>query len=288
MNNGNAVAADGRPLMRDDLRKSPYTGLNYIPVKDPYEFSATLFDFRSAYIKKAPQTNHTEFQQIADSAKVFGVTGQNAIVDWVFVELRDKNNSANVIATRAGLVQRDGDIVDVDGVSCLYFADVPVDNYYVSVRHRSHLGTMTKVAQTPEQMSTLVDLTSISTPVYDKGANGPGSFNYTGLATNNSVKTGYRAMWAGDFDGNGKVKFDSPNDDLKILLNEVGFYPSNFDLLSNFDFAYGYFQGDFNMNSKAKFDSPNDDQVYLLNTVGFYPNNIDLLSNFDFFLQQLP
>lgn len=74
------------------------------------------------------------------------VNGTNAIIDWVIVELRDQNDPALVVATRAALLQVDGDIVDVDGVSNVIFKDVLPDNYYVAVRHRNHLGTMTASA----------------------------------------------------------------------------------------------------------------------------------------------
>jgi hypothetical protein len=134
-NNGGATAADGRPLMRDNLRNSPFTGLNYIPSNDPYEVPTTFVNVTGKYTPMAPQNTSSNFQHVT-AATVFNVTGQTAIVDWVWVELRDKNNSANVLATRAGLIQRDGDIVDVDGQGSLAFPGVAVDNYYVSVRHR--------------------------------------------------------------------------------------------------------------------------------------------------------
>jgi uncharacterized repeat protein (TIGR01451 family) len=79
----------------------------------------------------------------ATTTSVLSVTGSNAIVDWVSVELRDKNNPSVILYSRSGLVQRDGDIVDVDGVSCLSFVGAVPESYYVTVRHRNHLGAMT-------------------------------------------------------------------------------------------------------------------------------------------------
>ncbi len=69
-------------------------------------------------------------------------TFPNETVDWVLVELRDKINPSTIISTRAALLQRDGDVVDTDGVSAVLFGDVPADDYYVVVRHRNHLGVM--------------------------------------------------------------------------------------------------------------------------------------------------
>ncbi len=74
-------------------------------------------------------------------------TGGDKVVDWVFVELRDKTDNTTVLATRSGLLQQDGDVVDVDGFSPLEF-NVPSDDYYVVVRHRNHLGIMTAMTVT--------------------------------------------------------------------------------------------------------------------------------------------
>jgi hypothetical protein len=272
--------------MRDNLRVNPFTGQNFIPVQDPYEVPTAYTNVTTKYTKVAPQATHPEFKQVTDSATVFGVAGDNAIVDWVFVELRDKTNNTNVLATRAGLIQRDGDIVDVDGVSCLSFPAVPIDSYYVAIRHRSHLGTMTKFPQSAPTMQTLVDFTVPTTPLYDNGV--VSGFNFTGLSQKSNVVGTYRAMWFGDWSADGKVKYDNPNDDQSVLLTEVRRYPGNTTRATNYDFAYGYFQGDYDMNGKAKFDNPNDDLSFLKLQVQRYPLNTTRATNFDFFLQQLP
>ena len=77
---------------------------------------------------------------------VLGRAGDNAIVEWVRLELRDKNNPAVILHTRSGLVQRDGDIVGADGTSPVFFTGVANDNYYVAIRHRNHLGFRTNAA----------------------------------------------------------------------------------------------------------------------------------------------
>ena len=51
-----------------------------------------------------------------------------------------------VLQTRSALVQRDGDIVDIDGVSPVTFNNVASTNYTIAVRHRNHLGLSTNPA----------------------------------------------------------------------------------------------------------------------------------------------
>ncbi len=74
--------------------------------------------------------------------QALNLTGGDAIVDWVIVELRDPSTPSTVVATRSALVQVDGDVVDMDGKSSVSFY-APAGNYHVAVRHRNHLGVMT-------------------------------------------------------------------------------------------------------------------------------------------------
>lgn len=279
--NNNQVSNSGRPLMRDNIRKNPFNGKNYIPLIDPYTNPTDYVDVTAKYVHIG-QINPA-FEVIEDSAAVFSVDGENAIVDWIFVELRDKNNYTQKIATRAGLLQRDGDIVELDGITDLSF-NVSADSFYVVVRHRSHLGAMSlKVAN-----NQFVDFTSPSTPLFDFGTTKTANYNYTGLATNNNVKQGYRALWAGDANGDGKIKFVNPNDDLNFLFYEVFSNENNLQNNANYNFAYDYFQGDYNMNGKSKFDNPDDDKNLLYAQILFYPLNTQFLSNFNFLIEQVP
>lgn len=297
MDNSNAAkAADGRPLMRDGLRNSTFTSTRYIPNRDPYKFTPDAYLLSGLYTTQqyshtppGGSPNYSKFDSVASPSTVFAVSGEEAITDWVFIELRSKNDSTSVVATRTGLLQRDGDVVDLDGFTGLKFPGMSIDSYYVVVRHRSHLGAMTAAAQTPSQLTTLVNFTKASElDVFDFGDDKYPAYDYTGLAMNDGVKFGYRALWAGTFDINGKVKADNPNDDLNTLFFDVFGYPTNTSLNVNFDFAYGYLPGDFNMDGKSKYDNPNDDKNMLYAQLLFYPLNTGFLSNFDFFIQQIP
>ena len=104
MQNGGAKGSDNRPLMRDNLRLNPFTGQNYIPVNDPYSINSYFVQVSSKFVKVGPGTL-AKYKTIPDPQTVFNITGQNAIVDWVFVELRSKTDNSKVIATRSGLLQ---------------------------------------------------------------------------------------------------------------------------------------------------------------------------------------
>ncbi|MEM9931415.1 MAG: hypothetical protein AAF840_16490, partial [Bacteroidota bacterium] len=75
--------------------------------------------------------------------EVFSVTGPNAIVDWIVLELRSAQDPTQVLKSRSALLQRDGDIVDIDGVSPVSLIGVNASGYFLAVRHRNHLAMMT-------------------------------------------------------------------------------------------------------------------------------------------------
>lgn len=285
----------GRPLMRDDLRDNPFNNTRLIPDNDIYQTPHVVndnitIDITSSFTHVACGTLPA-YKSIPEPMTVFSVTGEDAIVDWMFVELRDKNDYTNVIATRSGLIQRDGDIVDLDGVSKLTFPDVAFDSYFVVVRHRNHLGVMTKFPLMPSEMETLVDFTDFNLDIFDFG-NTNNVFNYSGYAMRSDFASGVsvRMMWGGDFDCNGKVVYFGPEDDLTVIHKEVAGFDENENpmLELSFDGAIGYLQGDFDMNGKSKFDNPNDDKNALFGQVIFYGLNDMFIANFAHLIQQLP
>jgi hypothetical protein len=281
--NSTGNSANGKPLMRDNLRNQPTTGLNYLPTIDPYHFALDFVDLSDNFTHVWPGTMQ-RYCTIPNSASVMAVTGENAIVDWVFVELRNKNNPLDILATRSALLQRDGDVVDLNGTGTLAFRGLQLDSCYVAVKHRAHLGVMSKKINT----NALTDFTSMVTQVFDFGTSLDNGYNYANLALNSSVKSGYKALWAGDFVKNGKIKFTNPNDDLNTLFFDVLTHPQNATGNANYDHAYGYYQGDYNMDGKIKFDNPFDDKNLLYAQILFYPLNNEFLSNFDFFIEQIP
>lgn len=67
------------------------------------------------------------------------------VVDWIVVELRDKDNSSNVLASRACFLRNDGQIMELDGTLDITFKGVKAEEAFVSVKHRNHLGVMTNL-----------------------------------------------------------------------------------------------------------------------------------------------
>lgn len=115
------------------------------------------------------------------------------VTDWVLVELRDSVNPATVVARRAAFVKNDGTVVDIDGTSPVSFSAIPTGSYYMSVRHRNHLGI-----RTPSLLSFSLNGTTV---LYDFSTAQAQAYQNSLVTTNAAMKNmgnGIFAMWGGN------------------------------------------------------------------------------------------
>jgi hypothetical protein len=264
-------------MMRDDLRSQ-----GFIPAKEPYSAAPYNAHFTHA--------GGGGGETVSNPGTVFGVTGSDAIVDWVFIELRDKSDQSLVKYTRSALVQRDGDVVDVDGVSPVCFHSLSDYQFYVTVRHRNHLGVMTANIKSLLTQGTTIDFSNGSETEFNWGTGFPGVgdlYDYTGLSQS-TPETGKRALWFGDANSDHEVLYQVSNDDQSVVLSNVITCPGNSSRQCGYNYCLGYYDGDVDMNGKVKFEPPYDDQSQILLQVIFYPLNTTYQTAFDYVREQLP
>ncbi|MEM1124011.1 MAG: hypothetical protein AAGJ18_26475, partial [Bacteroidota bacterium] len=113
------------------------------------------------------------------------------IVDWVVLELRDKDDMSIIIAQKPVLVKNDGTLVDIDGESTITFDNLEDQPYYLAIFHKSHLPVISNAAQPLSDDPTVFDFSA--SPDATMG--------------NNQQKNidGKYFMNSGDFDGNGVI-----------------------------------------------------------------------------------
>lgn len=182
---------------------------------------------------------------------VLAVTGANAIVDWVIVELRTAAALSTVFASRAALLQSDGDVVELDGTTPVSFT-APAGSYHVAVRHRNHLGVMTASPIALSGTTASVDFTTGSLATYGTGA----------TKTVGSIQ----AMWTGDVTFNRTIAYTGGGNDRDPILVRVGSTTPN-------NSANGYFVEDTNLDGVVRYiGSDNDRDPILLNVGGTTPN----------------
>jgi hypothetical protein len=236
----------GSTLMNDNLRAG-----NDIPTTSPYTDGATC-----------------------DNA-VFTVTGNNAIVDWIWVELRDATTNTTIIDSQSALLQRDGDVVGVDGISSLVFNQV-VGNYYVVLKHRNHLGMMTNNTISLSGTTTLVDFTDANSQI---------TFG-TNAQTTFGMPSGLVGMWSGNVNGDTIVQYSGTTPDAPSLLSEVLNDSGNFLNFPTY-VVTGYSAFDVNMDGNIQYTGTTPDTPFILQNVLAHPGNFLNFSTYQI-QEQLP
>jgi hypothetical protein len=260
----------GSSLMRDDLRSG-----GFLPINEPYSALAGRF----VHFGDGGREATTAAVLMANAGT------SNAIVDWVFIELRDVTDPAIIVETRSALLQRDGDVVDAtDGMSALTFFGVTGDRYHIAVKHRNHLGVMTAEGVIFTSV-TVIDFTiATAADLYDL----PGAFNYDGIEQITTA-SGIKALWAGNAIADNKMKHQGPNTDNTAILLRVLTDLDNTSSSYNFNNSTGYDLSDINMDGRTKYQGARNDASYIfLNLLFNYPLNTGGLYNYDFFVEQLP
>lgn len=171
------------------------------------------------------------------------------ITDWVLIELRDANAPLSPTARRAVFVEQDGTLVDTNGVSTVInFPGIASTQYYVSVRHRNHLGIRSAAPVDFSSGTADHDFTSASFKSYQSKA-------YT-----SSTQMGSKwAMRAGDANINQNVRYTNPgNDQNQIFNTKLG---GSLSLILNNVYA----AEDLNMDGVIKWTNPGNEQNFLLN-----------------------
>lgn len=233
-----ALYGETNPLMRDDLRVK-----NLIPLQNPYPSLGFTLTEASGPIQ----------------ASVLQTTGANAIVDWIMLELRDKEDSTQIIASKAGLIQRDGDIVDLDGNSALTFSGIPQDDYYLAIRHRNHLGVMTSITYDFRNGVRSIDFTGQMVPIYRN--------NLLAQSLPMVSTTQGMALWAGNAlqsanEQNGII-FQGTSNDANQIYQLIFSSPGNqLFQLPSFKLRT-YNQGDIDMNGETIFQGSQNDLEYI-------------------------
>ncbi|MES2520439.1 MAG: Ig-like domain-containing protein, partial [Bacteroidota bacterium] len=234
-------------LMRDDLRVK---GL--IPTSSPYTSGITTTGV------------------IASS--VLSVTGADAIVDWVFVELRSGLDSTVIVDSRSALIQRDGDIVDVDGVGSVKFTEANAGQYYVVVKHRNHLGVMSFKTQM-DNTCAIIDFRNVSTPNYNFNVNN--AINLPQV----DVEQG-KALWAGNVLYDNNVIFQGTGNDVNVIYQQVINASGNFFVSPSY-ILKGYYSGDIDLNGATIFQGTGNDIEFIYkNVIKNHPGNIFKLNSF--------
>ncbi|MGH1386942.1 hypothetical protein, partial [Kordia sp.] len=222
----------------------------------------------------------TPYTDGASISEAVGITdnGNNSIVDWVWVELRDATDPTTVVAGQSAILQRDGDVVDVadDLITPLTFHNVPAGDYYVVVKHRNHLGIMTANTIALKEVISTVNFTDATNQI-TYGTNAQTTFG---------MPSGIVAMWSGNVNEDAIVQYSGTSPDvpniLSLVLNDAG----NFLNLPTYAVSE-YNTADIDMNGTIQYTGTTPDTPFILQNVLAHPGNFLNFSTYQI-QEQLP
>ncbi len=213
-------------LMADALRSA-----DLVPTTDPYTAMGMHVD-GGGLVNAYPHTLDN--------------TVDRRVVDWVLVELRDATDPTVVVRTMGGLVLNDGTVIDPQG-GPLRIPGTDA-SYHVAVRHRNHLGVMGQTALLFHGGTAVLDLTDSTTATYGTGAR-------------KHLGDGVMALWSGDANSDGMVRYTGAGNDRDPVLSTVGGLVPTGSIT-------GYFAQDINLDGVVKYTGPGNDRDKILQNVG--------------------
>ncbi|AXG71976.1 internalin-J [Kordia sp. SMS9] len=235
-------------LMRDDLRVA-----GYIPTTSPYADALTC------------------------EATVFDTTGNDAIVDWILIEFRDATDNTIVTYSQSALLQRDGDVVDVDGISDIAFSFEGEAEYCLGLQHRNHLGIMTSSSITFVNNALMTINFTDATNQFTYG---------TDAQTDNGMPTDIVAMWCGDVNSDSIIQYSGTDPDVPAILSEILNDSGNFLNFPTYAIT-GYNTNDIDMNGTIQYSGTDPDTPFVLQNVLAHPSNFLSFSTYQI-IEQLP
>ncbi|MGB1254785.1 MAG: choice-of-anchor L domain-containing protein [Thiolinea sp.] len=234
-----------------------------LPMEQPYSKMELFFGYGS--IGNAPPFGYEGDEKLSEA--VANAQGDDAVVDWLVVEVRDSARPTNVLASTTAVVQADGDLVVPEtGDEDVIVSGVAPGEHYVTIRHRNHLGVMTATPVTlKEDVALEYDFTSPDLEVY--GHEARTSFG------------DHQLMWAGDLNNSISIISEGPGSDMSVMLGAVLVAPANLEANANYPLE-GYYASDVNMDGKTVYSGPNNDTNLLIGNVLLHPDNAEYHSNF--------
>ncbi|HRZ76910.1 MAG TPA: FISUMP domain-containing protein, partial [Bacteroidales bacterium] len=163
------------------------------------------------------------------------------MVDWILIELRTTPDT--VYDRRAAWLNKYGQIMAVDGSPEIRF-NAAAGDYFVSIRHPSHLAVMTAFP--------------ISLPLPPPGHwdfRNPQQYPAYGNCTI-LLPSGHAAMISGDLSQDNVLKYSGPFNDRSPVLQRIGQVTGSGIITST---AQGYFPEDLSMDGTLRYSGPGND-----------------------------
>jgi hypothetical protein len=235
--NGNYILTQG---FQQPVEGIVIAGINLdllVYLEGPYSVSEMGTSLNSAGLIPLSHPYNSAPWNYSGPESVLSIPNAN-VVDWVLIELRDAANAASAtpatrIARQAAFLLKDGSVVGTDGSSILQFNNSFIQQLFVIVWHRNHLGIMTANGVTASGGIYAYDFSTAASKVY-------------------GGSTGYKSMVSGVW---GMAAGDPTHDGLIDLADKTQWVA--------FAGQRGYLDTDFNRNTQV--NNPDKNNCWLPN-----------------------
>ena len=257
---GNGIDDDGDALIDEGC---PLRLIVRMALEGPYDPSTGLMNDALRSQGLLPTTEpysslgHPHSGAESTEPSLLATAGNDAIVDWVLLELRHPSAPHLPLTSRAALLQRDGDVVDVDGSPEVSFHGAAPGAYHLVIRHRNHLGCMTASALQLAFEPTSIDLTLGGTDVH-------------GDQPRKAITGAFpvHALWAGDVSFDRVIKYTGGANDRDLILQRIGGTAVTAT-------STGYHPEDVDLDGTVKYTgADNDRDPVLINVGGVVPTQV--------------
>jgi len=175
-------------------------------------------------------------------------------VDWVKVELRDNGDHSTIQHSYAFFVDASGSLLNTDGTTGGKIIGAALQNYYIAVLHRNHMGIVSSAIVNLDASSPSYDFTTALSKAWDDAT----------VTTNDAMKnvSGVFCLWEGDATDNGEVGYNGGGNDRLAVLTEVGSSTPGNTVTDT------YSDNDVNMDGDVIYNGAGSDRVSILTVVG--------------------
>jgi hypothetical protein len=175
-----------------------------------------------------------------------GINTVGNVIDWVRIDLSTSTSKANSVKTYAGVVLKDGTIIDPNTKKALQITIT--GNYYVIISHRNHLAIATSIQLSFTGAPVNYDFTTSQSQAYQNPA-------ITSNAAMAQVAPGRYGMWAGNANGNNTIRATgSP------AVND-------YSAIVTANSSNSYHNADINMDGHVNTSGAGNDYAFLLSVL---------------------
>ncbi len=188
------------------------------------------------------------------------------VTDWIKVEIVDPSNPSTIYAQVSGFVKNDGTVINTTGGSTISISGLTQPTGSIRIKHRNHLMTRTNpITWTTNGTPNEFDFTTSTNDVnVFTITTFPIDIVFPTVNGNQPMKkyvNNKRAMWSGDINQDGIIRYNIFPDDRSPILSAIGG-------VNPLAFITGYHNQDITLDKKVNYNIFPDDRSQVLRNIG--------------------